>query len=269
MDGYKRGGYKIHAEEIVVARVKQRWVLVFSKQACERANSTLERKKSKEHEEIEKKLWHLGTHYTTVQKMHRKLWEWLKNKGTSKKDSKKHRAGYKIKATLAEKNEKIDATIAKKSHFILATNQLDKSELSDEEALFEYKEQQKAERGFASIKDNTFEVSSIFLKKPSRISALMAMTVLSLFTYSSTQYLLREALKEKGEFVPNQLKKSIQNPTAKWIFFLFRTVHIVYIKVKEHRQELAINLNPLLEGIISYFGEKAMAIYDMTLPKVD
>ena len=97
----------------------------------------------------------------------------------------------------------------------------------------------------------------------------MAVMVLSLFTYSLTQYLLREALKEKDEFVPNQLKKPIQNPTAKWIFFLFRTVHVVYIEVRDHRQELVINLNPLLERIISYFGEETMAIYDITLPKID
>ena len=285
----KGGDYKIHSEEIEVAGVKQRWVLVFSKQACERANSTLERKKSREHEEIEKKLWHLGNQlYNCAEDAQKALgviekqWKYHKvdtidiqpvqkhqNKGTPKKDAKKRRAGYKIKATLAEDYVKIDATLAQKSHFILATNQLDKSELSDEEALSEYKGQQKVERGFAFIKDNTFEVSSVFLKKPSRISALMAVMVLSLFTYSLTQYLLREALKEKGEFVPNQLKKPIQNPTAKWIFFLFRTVHVVYIEVRDHRQELVINLNPLLERIISYFGEETMAIYDITLPKVD
>ena len=40
------GNYKIHAEEKVVAGIKQRWVLVFSKQAYERANSNLERKKA-------------------------------------------------------------------------------------------------------------------------------------------------------------------------------------------------------------------------------
>ena len=97
----------------------------------------------------------------------------------------------------------------------------------------------------------------------------MAVMVLSLFTYSLTQYLLRQALKEKGEFVPNQPKKTIQNPTAKWIFFIFRIVHVVYIEVREHRQELVINLNPLLNHIISYFGENTMAIYDITLPKVD
>ena len=286
----QEGDYKIHAEEKVIAGVKQRWVLVFSKQACERANSTLERKKSKEHEEIEKKLWHLGNQlYNCAEDAQKALrviekqWKYHKvdtidiqpiqkneNKGTPKKDTKKRRAGYKIKATLAEDYVKIDAKLAQKSHFILATNQLEKSELSDEEALSEYKEQQKIERGFAFIKDNTFEVSSVFLKKPSRISSLMAVMVLSLFTYSLTQYLLRETLKEKGEFVPNQLKKPIQNPTAKWIFFLFRSIQILHIQTRDGQdQELVINLNPLLERIIAYFGEETMAIYDITLPKVD
>ena len=135
--------------------------------------------------------------------------------------------------------------------------------------LFGRSRQQKVERGFAFIKDNTFEVSSVFLKKPSRISALMAIMVLSLFTYSLTQYLLREALKEKGEFVPNQLKKRIQNPTAKWIFFLFRSIQILHIQSPNAREELVVNLNPLLERIITYFGSETMTIYGITLPETD
>ena len=149
-----------------------------------------------------------------------------------------------------------------KSHFILATNQLNKEVLPDEEVLFEYKRQQKVEKGFAFVKDNTFEVSSVFLKKPSRISALMAVMVLSLFIYSLTQFLLRDTLQKKGDYVPNQLNKEIQNPTAKWIFFLFRNVQVLDIELSNNqKKELVINLNPLLKRVISYFGEETMRIY--------
>ena len=62
----------------------------------------------------------------------------------------------------------------------------------------------------------------------------------------------------------------IQNPTAKWIFFLFRSIQILHIQAHDgQNQELVINLNPLLEPIISYFGEETMTIYDITLPKID
>ena len=192
------------------------------------------------------------------------------NKGTPKKGEKKHTIGYRVKAILSEDTEAIKTLLRRKSQFILATNQLDKSAFSDQEVLFEYKRQQKIERGFAFIKDNTFEVSSVFLKKPGRISALMAVMVLSLFTYSLTQYLLREALKEKGEFVPNQLKKPIQNPTAKWIFFLFQSIQILQIETCDgHSIERVVNLTPLLKRIISYFGQETMDIYRISLPATD
>ncbi|MEM9569685.1 MAG: IS1634 family transposase, partial [Bacteroidota bacterium] len=151
-----------------------------------------------------------------------------------------------------------------------ATNQLNKEELSDEEVLLEYKNQQKIERGFAFIKDNTFEVSSVFLKKESRMNALMAVMVLSLFTYRLAQYLLRKTLKEKEAYVPNQLKKPIQTPTAKWIFFLFRNIKFLYTNNKRHIKKAnarnfgsVINLNPLLERIIRYFGTTTMSIYGL------
>ena len=114
--------------------------------------------------------------------------------------------------------QKVEHLLNQKGYFILATNQLDKQKISDAEVLSEYKRQQKTERSFAFIKDKTFEVSSVFLKKPSRISALMMVMTLTLFVYSLTQYSLRQTLLEKKAFVPNQLKKPIQNPTAKWIF---------------------------------------------------
>jgi transposase len=285
----EKGGYKIHVKKKVIAGIKQRWVLVFSEQAYNRGKSTVERKKMKEKEKVTKQLHHLSKKTYNCEKDAQKalkelekLWKYhhihtvdvqridkYENKGRPKQGAQKNTIGYKIKGSLTEDNEKIEAVLAQKGHFILATNQLDKKLLPDEEILSEYKGQQKVERGFAFIKDNTFEVSSVFLKKPSRISALMAIMVLSLFTYSLTQYLLRNALKEKGEFVPNQLKKPIQRPTAKWIFFLFRSVHVVYIEVREHSQELVINLTPLLKRIINYLGEETMAIYDITLPKVD
>ena len=171
-----------------------------------------------------------------------------------------------MQTTIKEYPEKISLFLKKKSHFILATNQLNHNLLSNGEVLSEYKNQQKVERGFAFIKDNTFEVSSVFLKKPSRISALMAIMVFSLFIYSLTQYFLRQSLKENGDFVLNQLKKPIQNPTAKWIFFLFRNIQVLYIQATNTlTQELIVNLTPELNRIISYFGEETMDIYGITM----
>ena len=192
-------------------------------------------------------------------------------KGKPKKDAQKQIIGYNIKATIEENTIKINEILQRKGHFILATNQLNKKELSDEEVLLEYKNQQKVERGFAFIKSNTFQVSSVFLKKESRISALMAVMVLSLFVYSLIQHLLRTTLKEKGKYVPNQLNKPTQTPTAKWIFFLFENIEVLYIdddtsyikKSNPPNRGLIINITPLLEQLIRYFGPEVMSAYDI------
>ena len=275
--------YKVYAKEKVIAEVRQRWVLVFSQQAYKRDAKILEKQKAKEWTVASKKLQQLSKQkygckkdaekalsafqkelkyhkITTVLLVPKKQYE---SRGRPLKGERAIATWYQLKGELIEDSEKIRKRKAVQGRFLLATNQLDKNALSDEEILFTYRDQQKTERGFAFIKDNTFEVSSIFLKKPSRISALMSIMVLSLFIYSLIQHLIRQSLKEKEEYLPNQLKKQVQNPTAKWIFFLFKNVQIVYIRGPgDDSQELVINLNEVLKRIISYLGIETMAIYD-------
>ena len=249
VEGPKNKGYKIYSSEMEISGKCQRWLLVYSPQALNRAQKTLDRNKTKEKELIEKELWHLGNQEYNCSKdaeksLKKKSKKWkyhevsetnilavekYKKRGSPKKGSKKEIVGYKIQAKIKENPKKLEEILIQKSHFIVATNEMKEENLSDEEMLQEYKSQQKVEKGFAFIKDDTFEVSSVFLKKPSRIDALMSIMVLSLFVYSLTQYLIRESLKKKAETIPNQLKKEIQNPTAKWIFYLFRNIQILQI----------------------------------------
>jgi len=275
--------YKIYSQEKIVKEIKQRWLLVFSQKAHDREVKFWDERKEKIEESFKKKLWHLSNQVyaceADAQKALRKFEKELKyhqvsdvsfvplkgyeGKGRPKKEDKKVDIGFKIEGTLSEDPSKIEAMLAQKGLFVLATNQLDKSKLSDEEMLLEYKEQQQVERGFAFIKSHTFEVSSVFLKKPSRIQALMMIMVLTLFIYSLTQYMVRKTLKERNESVPNQLKKPIQTPTSVWIFYLFRNIQLLKIRGPDLEQELIINLTPLLERIIGYFGEEAMSIYGL------
>ena len=83
------------------------------------------------------------------------------------------------------------------------------------------------ECGFKFIKDDTFQVDSVFLKTPERINALMAVMTLCLMIYGVTQYELRQSLQEKGETVLNQAKKPTDKPSLKWIYLLFRYVIVI------------------------------------------
>ena len=53
-----------------------------------------------------------------------------------------------------------------------------------------YKEQSGTEKGFKFIKDNSFEIDSVFLEKPERIDALLMIMVLCLMVYSYVQFFL-------------------------------------------------------------------------------
>ena len=82
--------------------------------------------------------------------------------------------------------------------FILATNDMS---LNGEQALTLYKGQSRVERGFRFLKDSTFRVSQILLKKTQRIQALLMVMVLTLFVYNYLERELRDRIKEKNETV--------------------------------------------------------------------
>lgn len=67
--------------------------------------------------------------------------------------------------------------------------------------------------GFKFIKNDAFGLDDVYLKKPKRVAALMAIMTLCLLIYGITQQRLRTALKEKDEYLPDQKAKPTQTPT--------------------------------------------------------
>jgi len=61
--------------------------------------------------------------------------------------------------------------------------------MSAEEALTQYKEQSRVERGFRFLKDNTLRICQVPFKKTERKQALLMVMVLTLLIYN---YLERE-----------------------------------------------------------------------------
>jgi transposase len=135
--------------------------------------------------------------------------------------------------------------------FILATNDL---ELDADSILKYYKGQQSVERGFRFLKDKSFRVAEVFLKKESRIEALSMIMVLCLFVYAVAEWYLRSRLKETGTTVKNQLKKPIQNPTMKWIFTLFMRPAEVTVSLNSHIQRFIVNLDEEVTQILDLMG---------------
>ncbi len=173
------------------------------------------------------------------------------------KDKKSNKYVYQIEATLTE-NSKIIATEKKRAgRFILATNILEAQQLTADEMLKAYREQQAAERGFAFLKDPLFFADSIFLKTSERIEAMAMLMGLCLLVYKIAQRQLRLKLSELKTGVKNQLGKLTDRPTLRWIFQCFQGIHVVFLngvkQISNLRTERCLTL--------SFFPEKCQQYY--------
>ena len=135
--------------------------------------------------------------------------------------------------------------------FVLATND---PALDADTILKYYKGQQSVERGFRFLKDKSFRVAEVFLKKESRIEALSMLMVLCLFVYAVAEWCLRSRLKASGKTVKNQLKKPVQNPTMKWIFTIFMRPAEVIISVNSQSKRFIVNLETETLDILDVLG---------------
>jgi transposase len=130
--------------------------------------------------------------------------------------------------------------LQQQSCFILATSQLDSTALSDEALIAAYKDQQKVERGFRFLKDPMFMASSLYLKSPERLMALMMVMTLCLLVYAALEYRIRQSLKEHSQTFPNQKGEPVANPTARWVFQFFAGIPVLAIA---QVQVLVLNMN--------------------------
>lgn len=143
--------------------------------------------------------------------------------------------------------------------FILGTNETQTS-LTAEMMLSTYKEEQDVERGFRFIKEPSFQLNKVFLKKPERIEALMMIMTLCLMIYNLGQHQVRERLKIEEETLPNQKGKAVNNPTLRWIFQMMNSITIVSY---QQQTPQAMGLNDNKRKIIHLFGDEALAIYGL------
>jgi transposase len=136
---------------------------------------------------------------------------------------------YRIEGTLASRIAARQALVDQHSCCILATNELDEALLPAPAVLNGYKGQASAERGFRFLKDPQFLASSLYLKKPERVMALLMVMTVCLLVYAALEYRIRRALQEHGATFPDQKGNRIQHPTARWVFHYFVGIHVLYI----------------------------------------
>lgn len=261
----------------------QRWLVVSSQAAWERAERTVAKACQRESEAIAKQLFHLqAKRFETPEAAHAALaaleqsWRYHQVE-TAHLIAHKRYAGKgrptsttPLKATAWQMHAQVRPDTEQRRHriqhhacFVLGTN-IAASHVSDPEIIVAYKAQAQAEGGFRFLKDPLFFVSSLFVKKPSRIQGLLMVMTLALLVYSVTQRRLRQQLARQGETVPNQINQPTAWPTLRWVFQLLEGIHRVRVTVQGQLHDLIEGLNEVQSKILRLFGEEVCRLYQIS-----
>lgn len=261
----------------------QRWLVVSSQAALERAEASVTKACQREAEAIDKQLFHLqAKRFDTPETAQAALvalakpWTYHRVE-TSSLSEHKHYAGrgrptpttpiksidWQIHAQVRPDHEQIASRKQHKACFVLGTN-IEVDQLSDPDVIQAYKAQAQAEGGFRFLKDPLFFVSSLFVKKPCRIQGLLMVMTCALLVYSVTQRRLRGQLARQNETIPNQIHQPTARPTLRWVFQLLEGIHRVRVTVQDQIHDLIEGLNEVQIKILRLFGEEVCRIYQIS-----
>jgi transposase len=111
---------------------------------------------------------------------------------------------YQIEGALASSITARQALVDQHSCVILATNERDDTQLPPQEVWQGDKGQVQSERGFRFLKDPQCFASSLSLKKPERIMALLMVMTVCLLVYAALEYRIRQELNNHEATFPDQ-----------------------------------------------------------------
>ncbi len=261
-----------------------RWVVGRTSQGEERARAALARKAEQAQGEWEKTLWHLSVQrfacapdaQAALAKQLSRLPEWLQveahlvahpthtRPGRPRKDSVPAGMRWQVAARVTLDAAALECAVVRQACFLVATNVLDPTVLSDQELIQTYKEQTSVERGFAFLKDPLFLASSVFVKNPERIVALSLVMVLCLLVYRLAEHRLREQLAATGQTVSNQVSKLTDRPTLRWIFQCFEGISLLtFPQPGGPPQQAVTELEPLHEQVLALLGPSYEQLYKL------
>jgi len=260
--------------------IKQRWHVVSSETSRQQAIKQVDKRVKKATELVEKQVFHFQARRFACAddaladlQIVAKKWKYhavksheivehpiFEGKGRPKKDQEPTRIEYQVIAEFETNTQKINLEKAKEGHYVIGGN-TDVNELSDAEVISAYKQQQQVERGFRFLKDPLFFASSLFLKNPKRIMALLMVMLLSLLVYGIAERRMRACLAEQKETLPNQIGLEIEAPTLRWVFQLLYGINYLDISLGEQRHQVVEGITPLKQKILRLFGKSVADVY--------
>lgn len=182
-----------------------------------------------------------------------------RGKGYSGTGSAAEIIGYRLTGCPAMACETRLLRLYRQGRFILATNELATDRLDSLAVLQTYKEQGQVERGFRFLKDPQFQANTFYLKSPKRIMALLMVMTVCLLVYAALEYRFRSALAARQETFPDQRGRPVTNPTLRWVFQCFIGIHLLLIA---DQAPLVLNLNERHQQVIQLLGPPYQRLYE-------
>jgi transposase len=274
---------RYHRLELEHYGMAQRWLVVSSQAAMERAEASVTKAQQREWDAIEKQRFHLhAQRFATREAAHAALatlaksWRYhqvetsrliehthyaCKGRPTSRSPIKA--IDWQIDTQVRPDHERITFRKQQEACFVIGTN-IDANQLRDSEVIHAYKAQAQVEGSFRFLKDPLFFVSSLFVKKPCRIQGLLTVMTFALLVYSVTQRRLRQQLARQNETVPNQINQPTERPTLRWVCQLLEGIHRVRVTVQDKVYDLIEGLNAVQIKILRLFGAEVCRLYQIS-----
>lgn len=259
--------------------IEQRWLLVHSEQAQKSELKTLDKKMLRESNAASKSfkkltrqrfscpsdavgaltIWKKANPCIELSDVSTTEHGIFKQSGRPKKGQEPDSMEYQLTGNLSSPLALRVEQVQQKGFFMLATNDLSES-LTMEKMLDLYKSQQNVERGFRFLKSPDFLTSSLYLKKPERVEALLMVMTCCLMIYAALEYKIRQELQAQEAYFPDLKYKPSQRPTARWVFLCFQGIEVLKIKDEQER-ELVLNVKKRNRTIIDCLGSTYQLIY--------
>ena len=261
----------------------QRWLGVASQAALERAASTVTQAWQRASEAIAKPLFPLpAQRFATPEAAHaalatwEKAWRYHQGASTTLMEHKRYAStgrptstapikaiAWQMHAQVRPDDAQIRPCTPHNACVGLGTHS-EASQLGDPAILAAYKAQAQVEGGWRFLKDPLGFVSSLCVKKPSRIQGLrMGMTV-AMLVYAVTQRRLRQPWARQGETVPNQINQPTARPTLRGVCQLLEGIHRVRVIMQGKVHDLLEGLNAVQSKILRLFGEEVCRLYQIS-----
>jgi len=278
-----RDGYRGYQVALGHYGVEQYWNVIYSEDANHRASISMKRKLEKEKGLIDKQIKKLkGQSFNckkdaeVATKLLAKKWKYHHQEKIQYQVIKRYAHSGKPNAETPIKavewqvllqyqcdQNLVDAQIERESCFVLGTS-WSPTDMPMQEILEKYKTQDSVERGFRFLKDPKFFVSSLFLKKPSRIQGLLMVMSLALLVYTIAERRLRKALEKQNDTLPNQIKQPTVTPTLRWVFQLLRGINLVTIRLGDTDHTSYQGITDLHRKIFSLLGDSVQKLYSVS-----